>query len=157
MSLPATSNLQVTEKKLLCISRELARGLLSLDQILENNEVSQAEFDEYQQNPRFQQMLGEQVSEWQSADNTPERLKLKAAAALEDWLPELHARIHDRTESLTAKIEGGKLLAKLSGVGEKSDSVIGGGERFSVTINIGDQKVSFEKMKTIDAEALDAG
>ncbi len=158
MNLPDTSNHQVTEVKLLGIARELAIDVLPLDQILEIHHVSVEQWEGLRENSRFQDILQEEIAAYKSATNTGERVKLKAAGAIEQWLPELYARIHDRSETLSSKVEAGKLLARLSGIGERAGAEAGGGERFQVTINLGDQKVSFEKQVTprvIEGDALD--
>lgn len=66
---------------------------------------------------------------------------------VEAWLPELFARMHDRNENLNAKIEAGKLVSKLAGMGIEKANINGGdGERFSVTINLGeDRNIKIEK------------
>ncbi len=87
---------------------------------------------------RFQRLLEDAAATWGSALNTAERIKVKALSALEDWLVELHASLHDKKEPLSSRVEGGKLLKSLAGLDKNNLDVMGGGERFSLTINIGD-------------------
>ena len=60
--------------------------------------------------PRFQALLETETAQWNGALNTQERVKIKASAMIEEWLPEAHERMHDRGESLNAKTELGKLI-----------------------------------------------
>ena len=80
---------------------------------------------------------------------------------LEESLPEAFARIHDATENLSAKTELWKLIARLAGAGMAGTGVEGGGgEKFSVTINLGaDSSLRIEKElspQVIDAQVVAA-
>ncbi|MGZ5095546.1 MAG: hypothetical protein ACXWCH_30895 [Burkholderiales bacterium] len=86
--------------------------------------------------------------------NTPERVKVKAAAMLEEWLPELNNRLHDGDESLTAKIEGGKMLTKLAGMDGRADVAVGG-ERFTFTINLGAAAAPITIEKDVTPKVID--
>jgi hypothetical protein len=94
----------------------------------------------------FQLTLALARIEWTSAVNTAERIKIEAAAALEDALPALSARMSDSYENLTAAVEAGKLFAKLAGLGERDASGGHAGEKFTININLGEgQEIKFEK------------
>ena len=138
------------DAKYLRIAREIAIDLFDIETILENNEVDRNEFERVKTDPHFQRLLAAEINAWQSAGNTIERTKLKAGALLEEFLPEANARIHDKGETLTAKTELAKLLARIAGMGlERASIEGGGGERFTVTINLGaDQKLQFQNTVT---------
>jgi hypothetical protein len=75
---------------------------------------------------------------------------------LEEFLPEATQRIHDSGETLTAKTELVKTLARIAGMGERAATEGGGGAGFTVTINLGaDHKLQFGgealPQKVIDA------
>lgn len=146
----------VTELKLLQVAREIAMDIRPLGEILQIHSITEAEWDAIKANPRFQSYLESEASAWQGSLNTHERVKLKAAAMLEEWLPELNTRMHDRSESLNAKIEAGKLARDLAGFAKNGVGVESLGEKFSVTINLGtDAQLKFEKQLPpviIDAE-----
>jgi hypothetical protein len=125
------------EPQLVALAREIAMDIMPIETILRTYGINQTQFETIQKLSRFQHLLAQQAEIWQSAMNTNERVKAKAAAALEDWLPELHARLHDRSQTLTAQITGGQLLAKLAGLGlEKAEANTGPG--FHLEIHIGD-------------------
>lgn len=148
----------ISEVTLLKLAREIAMDIQPLQAILKSHQISPETWSYIKDTPRFLWFLKDQMATWEGALNTHERVKLKAAAMLEEWLPELNNRIHDGHETLPAKIEAGKLLTKMAGIGERAAAAEGGGggERFSVTINLGaDTQLKFDKelpIKVIDHE-----
>lgn len=141
------------------LAREIAMGINPMEVILEHNKISQDDWEVIQSHPRFLQLLETESSTWGSALNTQERVKVKSAALLEEWLPELYTRMHDPGENLNAKIEAGKLVSRLAGMGLSGTQVTDTTERFSVTINLGaDSQLKFEKEigpRVIDGEAAE--
>ena len=135
------------------LAREIAINHFPIETILETHQISNETWERIKENPRFQALLKAQIEEWNGALNTHERTKLKAAAMIEDYLPEGNTRLNDRTETLNSKVELLKLLARIAGMGESKTEGVGSGEKFSVTINLGaDQKLTFEKdVKVIEA------
>lgn len=130
---------------MLKLAREIAMDIQSLEDILKHHEVTDGQWDEIQQNPRFRGYLRGAVEEWQSATNTPERVKLKSLAFVEEALPEFFARAHDPKEPLAAKTEVLKTIAKFAGVGGSVEGALAG-EKMVVTINLGaDQQLRIEK------------
>ena len=117
-----------------------------IETILKQYSITPEAWEQLQRNSRFQRLLASQVEEWNGALNTHERVRAKSAAMLEEWLPELNNRMHDQDEALPAKIEAGKMLTRMAGIGVAAGESGAGGERFTVTINLGeDHKLSFEK------------
>ena len=138
----SASNNEVTMLKL---AREIAMDIQPIDDILKHHQVTDGQWEEIQQNPRFKNYLRGAVEEWQSATNTPERVKLKSMAFVEEALPEFFARAHDPKEPLAAKTEVLKTIAKFAGVGGSVDGALAG-EKMIVTINLGaDQQLRIER------------
>jgi hypothetical protein len=135
---------------LLRLAREIAWAIHPLEAILKVHDLSMETWETIKNLPRFQRYLESEMVAWHTAGNAHERVKVKTAVMLEEWLPELHARMHDQRELLSAKIEAGKLVARLAGMGLEKAGINGGeGERFSVTINLGaDNQLKFEKQAT---------
>ena len=75
--------------------------------------------------------------EWHAPLNTQERIKVEAAAILEDSLVGLGARMQNRAEGLPGVVEVAKLFAKVAGVGELDGSNAAPGERFTINIDLG--------------------
>lgn len=135
---------------LLKLAREIAADVQTLDVILKNHGIEEAEWEKIKESHSFQRLLKNAVEEWNSATNTPERVKVKAASLIEEFLPELNSRIHDPRENLNHKVEAAKLARDLAGLGARNVEATSVGERFSVTINLGDtgQQLRFEKEAT---------
>ncbi len=150
---------RITDVTLLKLARELAMEIHPIETILSTHKVSRDQWEEIQRLPRFQAILTSELAAWHGATNTPERVKVKAAAMIEEWLPELYSRMHDRQETLNSKVEAGKLVRDLAGFVKGSVGGEGLGEKFSVTINLGaDAQLTFEKSavtpKVIEGEVV---
>jgi hypothetical protein len=148
------------ETKALVIAREIAMGLHDVETILKTHRIDPQTWADLAANKCFQDLVVSQSAAWQGALNTHERTKLKAAALIEEWLGEANARIHDQDETLSSKVELGKLLTRIAGMGITNMHEAGGsGEKFSITINLGaDHKVSFDKVvthKVIEGEKVE--
>jgi hypothetical protein len=129
------------------LARELAMDIQPLETILKLYSIDDEAWEKLKLNGKFQNLLFSEAEAWNGALNTHERVKLKAASMLEEFLPELNNRLHDQDEALPAKIEGAKMVARIAGMGERSDVGGSGGERFTVTINLGEDSklLTFEK------------
>jgi hypothetical protein len=152
----ATKSPSFNDVVLLKLAREIAMDMRTLGDILETHGVTTEEFAEISALGAFQEYLRQATEEWQSATNTAERVRLKSMAFVEEALPEFFARAHDPEESLNAKVEVLKTVARFAGVGGSVDSSIAG-ERLTVTINLGaDQQLKIEKniTQTIEGDVL---
>ena len=163
LSLPSnympTVPLAVSEDaRIIKLAREIAMDIRELDEILTLHGISREEFEKLKVRPRFVQLLNAELVAWQSAVNTNERVKLKAGAVIEEWLPELYARMNDIREPLMSKVKGGELLTKLAGMGASETTEINPSDRVTITINLGeDSKLEFNKRlppKVIEHEVL---
>jgi hypothetical protein len=131
---------------MLKLARDLAMDMRPLDEILVSHGVSQGEWEQIYALSVFQNYLRQAVSEWNSATNTAERVKLKSLAFVEEALPEFFARAHDPKETLNSKVEVLKTVARFAGVGNSSVDGSLSGERLVVTINLGaDHQLKIEK------------
>jgi|SanBayMetagenome_1026888.scaffolds.fasta_scaffold45692_2 hypothetical protein len=143
---------------LLKLAREIAMDIRPVEEILEIHKINSENWENIQKNPYFQGILSSEVEAWQSANNTSERLKIKSLAMVEEALPEFYARMHDPKEPLPAKTDVLKTIAKFAGVGGSDFNAAVGGERLSVTINLGaDHQLRIEKevtSKVIDHEDI---
>lgn len=148
----------ISEVTFVKLAREVALGIQSIETILESNKIDQNTWEIIQTHPRFLQVLETESSAWNSALNTHERVKLKSAAMIEEWLPEAYLKLHDQNETLNSKTELGKLIRDLAGFAKQGVGVEAVGEKFSVTINLGaDNQLKFEKSAgpvTIDGEVV---
>jgi hypothetical protein len=146
------------DMKLVKLAREIAMGIKDIPDILFDNGLIQREFEAIQRLPHFNKMLASEIAAWASATNTQERVKLKAGAMIEEYLPELYARLNDREEPLMGKIKAMELVTKMAGFGERDLPALGSpGDRVQVIINLGaDTKLEYQKQlppKVIEHEA----
>lgn len=146
----------VSELSLVKVAREIAMDIHPLETILNRHGIDAKVWDNVSQTTYFQGLLTSEIAAWGSALNTAERVKLKSLSFVEESLPEFYARAHDPAESLNAKVEVLKTVARFAGIGGGVDRTDVVGEKFTVTINLGtDQSLKIEKDVTprvIDAE-----
>lgn len=148
-SLPSSYS-EITDDLLSKLAKEIASDYKDVDTILCEYGLDPGDFSKIKDLPRFQVFLQNARIGWNSLENVEDRLKKRAAATLEEALPEFYGRIHDPKEPLAAKAAVGELLRKISGVGT-APPANAGGERFSLTINMGSGAP-----KTIEGEVINA-
>ena len=95
------------------LAREIAMDIFPLEQILVLHQLSSEEWATIQAHPRFISMLTSMQRDWQSAQNTRERVKVKSATGLESMLEVYIRDINDADIPLNQRVEAGKFLAKL--------------------------------------------
>ncbi len=149
-SSPSQSDLQLVK-----LAREVAMDIYPIEVILKQYGLTQEAWDTLKENGKFQALLKSEVETWGTALNTHERVKLKAAALIEEWLPELNARLHDIDEALPAKIEGGKMLTRIAGMGLPGQVEGSMPERFTVTINLGASTPPIEISKDVTPKIIE--
>ena len=148
----------VSELTLVKLSSEIAKNIQPLENILETFGIEPEVFSEISKLPRFATLLQSQTEAWNSANNTRERVELKALSFVEEGLPELYERLHDPREPLAAKVKAFEIVGRFAGIGAKAEGAGNGGEGMRVTINIGGDQITFEKDITpqvIEAEPED--
>lgn len=135
LSLPPENDLDTT---MLRVARDIAMDIYPLPTILVNAGISVQDFNTWKEHPRFLEYLRSETEAWKSATNTVERTKLKAAVIMEEFMIEANARLHDKTIALNHRVELGKLVAKIAGMGEPKLLNAGAGTpTFQLKINIG--------------------
>lgn len=147
------------EDLMVSIANAIGRGMEPIEDILIRHNVSHAYFKGVlEKNPRFHAMAVQAAREWAAAENVTKRTEAKSLMMFEECLPEFMNRLHDRGESLAAKVEFMKLLAKTGKLGVP-DRDQNASETFKLTINLGaDQQLNIEKplpMKVINADDMD--
>jgi len=128
------------------VAREVAMDILPLEDIQRLHQLSDEQWLEITQNNKFQHMLHSMQVEWNSASNTPERVKAKASTGLEAVLETYIRDILDASIPLAQRVEAGKFLAKLGELGDRNLLGAAAGERFSIVLNIGNET------KTVDVQ-----
>lgn len=126
----------LTQQLLAKLAREMAIGIYEEDKILGRFGLTAEQYKLIAAIPFYDQMLKTFTIEWHSAKSTPDRIKLEAAAILEEALPHLGARMTSPEDSLAMQVQAGQLLAKLIGIGE-GQQAHQQGEKFVISINLG--------------------
>lgn len=142
MSLPPEDDIDTQMRK---VAQNLAMDIYELDDILKNLSIHPREFERWKEHPRFIMYLKVAKEEWNSASNAAERTKLKAATVMEDFMLEAHASLHDKKQPLNQRVELGKLVAKIAGMGEPrvfGNGAAGNAPAFQLNIVIGKETVS---------------
>ena len=137
------------EDKLPVLARELAMGIYEVEDILTRYGIGWEEFERIRGMGRFQKLLETTTVEWGSTLNTKERIKVKALAGVEDGLASLFMSAKDTRETLASRVEAYKLARVLAGIGERETGAEAP-EKFTLTINIGDESVKVGGPPVID-------
>jgi hypothetical protein len=116
------------------LAREIAQDIFTIDQIVALHRLSDDEWTQIQAHPKFTAILADMQRDWNSAANTKERVRIKAATGLETTLETFIQEINTATTPLSQRVEAGKFLARLGELdGSAAGSSLAGG---GVTINI---------------------
>lgn len=137
---PLVPTLDYLDATHISLAREIAQGILPLDDILRNYGyagVGDRAWEALRTNPEFDALLRGAIQEWQAADSTPKRVKLKSAAATEVLIPTAVAMATNRDVAATARIEAMKWLSGLAGFRDGAQTQ-GPASGFSITFIMGD-------------------
>jgi hypothetical protein len=140
MDHPAPAVPSFDDLKMLKVAREVASDLRPLPQILKDYDITTEQWCDLVTNPIFTKYLRQATEEWGAVTNTADRIQVKSLMLVEESLPEFYARMHDDKESLASKTDVFKTMARLAGIGNGGGDAGSIGEKFSVTINLGDDK-----------------
>lgn len=134
----------IDDTKIQSIARALAMDIDPVGTIATANGVTMKQMLEIAKLPYFQKLLKAETEAWLATTSTAERVKYKSLSIIEQSLPEFYAMMHDKNLPLLHKTDTLKTIAKLAGLGQEAPN--GGGEKFSVTINLGEQKIKIENV-----------
>jgi hypothetical protein len=145
----------LTVPELSKLAREMAMDIKERHVILKEFGLTETQHDYLEANNEFYKAaLHAACAEWHAPLSTPERIKIEAAAILEDSLPGLGARMQNKSEGLPGVVEAAKLFAKVAGVGEREAGGAVSGERFVISIDLGgDQKITLSAETASAADA----
>lgn len=138
------------------LARDIAMDVKERAIVLKDFNLTEPQYEFLEANNEFfKAALQAACIEWHAPLSTPERLRVEAAAILEDSLPGLGARMQNKAEGLPGVIEAAKFFAKVANVGEREAGSANSAERFTINIDLGgDQKISVSTQAS--APTLDA-
>jgi hypothetical protein len=134
------------------LARELAMGIKELHDILAAHSLTHAQYERIRESTIFNRLLETEIAQWSSARNTPERVRIEAAATFEQILPKLYTRAINPLESLDHVGKVASLIAKVAGI-DQSDKAPDATEKFIINIDVGKGDV---RTVTLNAQPLDA-
>jgi hypothetical protein len=125
------------------LAREIAMDIKERPGVLKEYKLTETQYEFLEANNDFYKAaLQAACIEWHAPLTTQERIKVEAAAILEDSLLDIGSRMRTKSEPLTGVVEAAKLFAKVAGVGERELGTGTPGERFIINIDLGgDQKL----------------
>lgn len=125
------------------LAREIAMDIKERHGVLKEYKLTEPQYEFLEANNDFYKAaLHAACIEWHAPLTTQERIKVEAAAILEDSLLDIGSRMRTKAEPLTGVVEAAKLFAKVAGVGEREFGSGTPGERFVINIDLGgDQKL----------------
>lgn len=134
----------LTPPELASLAREIAMNIRERHVILQEFKLNDAQYEFLENyNEFYIAALRAACIEWHAPLSTAERIKVEAAAILENSLIGLGARMQNRAEGLPGVVEVAKLFAKVAGVGEPKNGGAAPGERFTINIDLGgDQRIT---------------
>ena len=117
------------------LAREIAQDIFPLEQVIRLHNLSDEEWLRISVHPKFTSILNDMQREWNAAENTPQRIRVKAQAGLETQLEVLIADCGDPSIPLSQRTDAYRMLARLGDL--DGQGKINVGEKFSITLNIG--------------------
>ena len=120
------------------LAMELASQLSSPSEVFARHGITDDDAKILLADPQFQHMLKEAQREWSTDMNVAERIRMKAALALEELLLPTFAMAKDNRVPPPVRHDATKTFERLSGVSKASEDSGGGtGPKFVLSINVG--------------------
>ncbi len=146
-----TPAITLTETDIVRLAGDLVRNFKGLPDILSTYKLTEAQYDCLRVNPFFTKILEAEAAAWAGTSNAQERARVKAGILVEDLLPALNARLHDKKEMLEDVIKGAQTLIKIAGMEGRVSTTQESApqDKFVIQINMGgNQEVTYSKDKT---------
>lgn len=133
------------------LAREIAQDIYPLEQVIRLHNLTDEEWLRISVHPKFTSILNDMQREWNSADNTPARIKAKAQAGLETQLEVLIADCGDPNIPLSQRTDAYRMLARLGDLDGQGKGGLAG-DRFVIQLNIGalTREVTVNEPKVIE-------
>ncbi len=118
------------------LAAELAAGLLPIGDILTRFDLTKQQLGKLLADPGFRRAIVDYREQWRDAGNARERIRVKAALAVEEGLIELYNMYINPELNPSARLDAYKQLVTLSATAPVKDVPENSGPQFSVTFNI---------------------
>lgn len=139
------------------LAQEIVQAYQTKDNILKSLSIAEEDYEQIAQNPTFQRILRQLMSEWNGATNTSKRVKLKSQWAVEEGLPYMFQSMTDINEPLSARVEAFKAISKIGQL-DAHDALQASDRSFRLEINIGAgaPTVTINSEKIIEHEHIES-
>ncbi len=131
------------------LATSLAKDILPGEEVIKAHGLTREEYDKIAEHPVFRAILIEEMKLWTSADNTPERIRLKYLTMIEQSAPEFFEAMVSEKHSLADRTRVLQTIMKGAGIGQDTMDAAKvaaqNGNRVSITINMGDTVAEFSK------------
>jgi|SRR5215467_11050535 len=112
-----------------------------IEEVLKVHRLTRERFSVILRNPFFINALDSARVEWNSIENTAQRLAYASQWFTEQLLPVVTARAMDTNENLANVVKAAEFLASVGGVKAPAERGVDPKERISITIDLGPDKV----------------
>jgi hypothetical protein len=138
---------ELTEVDLSRLAREVARKIKPLELILQQLQISPQQWDRIQQSPIFTTRMGEEAAIWSASTRSTvrERVSIKAAVMIEELLIEAVGIVQDPLIPGAARVQALRFIADMGELGEKAAVTDDSSGRVTININLGSQKLKYDK------------
>ena len=136
------------------LAREIAMDILPLADILKLHQLDDDEWLRISEHPKFVEILGQMVTEWNATKSVRERVKIKVGDRAGEPARGLHPRHRRRLDPAGAACRGRQVPGP---AGRARRSLLGAnaGGAFTITFNIGEVTKQVDVgRKTIDATVI---
>ena len=128
---------------------ELACEISPLKDVLSRHGITKEQLRIKLQNQHFRKMVGEAKRVWQSDLSIKERIRVKGAVLVEDALIELYKIFTDNSNTVPARLDAFKSMARVADVFDpQKQATIG--EKVTISFNFGDSTPPI----TVEGETL---
>lgn len=131
------------------LARDLAIGMYDEAVILKKAGITREQYETLRTNEWFQKLVEQMAIEWNSPKNAQQRLATLSAVGLETVLPDVIARAKVKNEPLQGVAQLVKVLADMAGANSQNRQNNAPAEKFSITINLGEDKEVYTKTKPV--------
>lgn len=154
LSLPESLNLEA-------LAQDMARQLLTPDQILQKHEISASQLRQLLSNDGFLKQVGDHARMWSADESVDERTRIKAKMAEEDALAEMHHIVKNPIAAPADRISAFKAIQQSAGTpkqGKDQGGPSSGGSQVNIQINLNGKEHNLELSRTaIESDPIDAG
>jgi hypothetical protein len=144
------------EMTLAKLASELVKNIRDYKLVFKDFGITEDDYSVIETNEFYKKVKEHFTVEWNSANSTADRIRLKGAAGVETIMTAVAKRAIQPTEPLASVIEGAKFMAKVAGIGEDRGEQKNN-ERFVITINLGADTEVFNKSVEINPNDVNLG